>query len=228
MVLLVGSLGKDSTGIVILNQELRQRMRDKKNRIIRQIIKRRSDGAKGSITVEAAFVMPLVIMTIFALIYLTFYLHDVCRIQAILHKTLHKTGLVLKHDADIASGKVIYENINNRGILYLVLGDTEEAKADLEALLYQELSKGLLAMKLTEVKTEVGKFNLGASVKAEMKIKPFGLKSILNRYTAIYMTDKYPIHDPAESIRRTEVILDTGTSIKGVDELIKFFEKFIK
>lgn len=33
-----------------------------------------------SITVEAAFIMPIIILTIFALIYLAFYLHDKSRI----------------------------------------------------------------------------------------------------------------------------------------------------
>jgi hypothetical protein len=40
------------------------------------------------------------------------------------------------------------------------------------------------------------------------------------------ISGEYPIHDPAETIRVCDVILDTASQIKGVDELKNKIEGF--
>ena len=52
---------------------------------------------KGSITVEAAFIMPLIILVIFSIVYLSFYLHDYCKLQGTVDLALHKAIFSAKH-----------------------------------------------------------------------------------------------------------------------------------
>jgi hypothetical protein len=174
---------------------------------------------QGSITVEAAFVMPIVIFTIFALIYLAFFLHDMCKIQGMVDKTLHKAGISAKHEANIVTGEISYENISERGVFYLILGNTEEEENRIQLYLQHELSKGLFLTKISSVIVNLGKFKLTVEVEAETKVALPGIKYLFGPLSYRKITGEYPVHDPVESIRRSEVILDTGSKIKGVEEL---------
>ena len=59
--------------------------------------------AKASFTIEAVFIMPIVLFTVVSIIYISFYLHDYCRMQGITDMVLHKAAMNLKHEADIYS-----------------------------------------------------------------------------------------------------------------------------
>jgi hypothetical protein len=186
----------------------------------------RNNRKSGSITVEAAFIMPILVFAISALIYLAFYLHDVSMIQAVLDKTLHKEGVSVKHDADIITGEISYEDINNRGVFYLIFGDTSGEERELQDYLQQELSQSLFLTRITVINTEVRKFDLNISIEAETIIAIPFFQNLFNQYSKTLIKGDYPVHDPAETIRRIEVILDTGSSIKGVDELKEKLEDF--
>ncbi len=193
--------------------------------MIISILKLKKLTTKGSITVEAAFVMPIVIFTIIALILLSFYLHDTCRVQGIVDKTLNKAGMCVKHEADIASGDIFYEKMKDRGVFYLIFGTTEHEKEQIEEYLVKELSEGLFLSQIKAITVDAGKTKLTIAVDIDTNITlPFFTSLFMqNKYTKI--KGEYPVHDPAETIRRTEVILDTGSSIKGVDKLKEKFEK---
>ena len=193
--------------------------------MIISILKLKKVTTKGSITVEAAFVMPIVIFTIIALILLSFYLHDTCRVQGIVDKTLNKAGMCVKHEADFASGDIFYERMNDRGVFYLLFGSTEKEKEQMEEYLVKELSEGLFLSHIKAITVDVEKTKIILAVDMDTNITLPFFTSLFqqNKYTQI--KGEYPVHDPAEKIRRTEVILDTGSSIKGVDKLKEKFEK---
>lgn len=180
-----------------------------------------------SITVEAAFVMPIVIVTVFALIYLAFYLHDYCRLQGAMDKVLHKAAISVKHEADIKTGKVAYEAINDRGIFYLVFGSTQEDKMQILEYLKQELTGFLFITKINHVVVDVGKLNISMSVEAKASVRLPIFQGLFDRFASISIEEGSSVHNPAETIRFAEVILDTGSEIKGVKELKGKLEKFL-
>lgn len=183
---------------------------------------------KGSITVEAAFVMPIVVLTVFALIYLAFYLHDYNKIQGTVDLVIHKAGITVKHDADIATGRMSYEDISDRGVFYLLTGDSQVEEHKIGELLGQELSKGLFITYIINTEVEACKLDIKINVLAKTKIGLPLFQNLLNNLLNINMERTYPVHNPAETIRVCEVILDTGSKIKGVDKLKDVIEKFIK
>lgn len=182
----------------------------------------------GSITVEASFIMPIIVLTIFALIYLSFYLHDVCKIQGIVDKTLQKAALCVKHETDFATGAIDYENINDRGVFYLVLGSTKEEEKQINDFLVRELSNVLLLSKVTAVDTSVGKQSISVQVEVQTKISMVWVKRFFTSFSQIEIQGEHAIHDPAETLRRTEVALDTATKIKGVDKLKDSLENILQ
>jgi len=193
------------------------RMGNRRRKQITDWMKKRR-AVKGSFTVEAAFLMPIIFFLIFSFLYLTFYLHDSSRIQGCLDKALHRTTLVLKHEYDFAAGEIRYEEINNRGIIDLITGDTKDLEQEICQYVCREFSEGLFVTKITNVTTKVGRYNIEVEVEAETKISLRGVLSFFYPNRKRTIKKKYSIHDPAETIRISEVILDTGTKIKGVEE----------
>ncbi|HWT74743.1 MAG TPA: TadE family protein [Mobilitalea sp.] len=175
--------------------------------------------AHASITVEAAYLMPIVIITIFALIYLSFILHDKCLIQGEVDKVLHKASFNVKHEADLITGAVEFEKLDERGIFYFIFGSTQDEENRLKEYLKKELSEGLFLMKITSAEIEVNKFDINIQIEAKANITLPVFHNLLNRYSGILITNSCVIHNPAETIRAAEVILETGSSIKGMDEL---------
>ncbi len=182
---------------------------------------------KGSITVEAAFVLPIVIMTIFSLIYLSFFLHDKCLIQGTVDEVLHKAAITVKHDADIVSGAVNYEKIGDRGVFYLIFGSSQEEEIKIENYLLLELSKGLFLSEISSARVKADKFTIEITVgmKTNVTLPLFG--HLFDSYSYIEIIENNPVHSPAETIRATEVILDTGSIMKGVAELKEKLGEFL-
>ncbi len=184
---------------------------------------------KASITIEAAFVMPIVILTVFALIYLSFYLHDICRIQGAVDGTLHKAGLILKHGSELTTIENDYEQIINQDIFDLLQDDSKQLEQEVQVHLKEKLRKGLFLLKIADIGVKVGKLDLSVSVQTKFNISIPWISELMSFSSSAVVSGTYPIHDPAETIRKCEVILDTASQIKGVDELknkiVGFFSK---
>lgn len=182
----------------------------------------------GIITVEAALIMPMIVFILFALMYLSFYLHDKCRVQGIVDQILHKAELTVKHEADYSTGEIYYENISNRGVFYLPFGNTTMDEDNIRRYLQMKLESGLFLVKVTDIQVDVGKFNITISVKANLPISLPGVTNIWNANPDMIVEGKSQIHNPAETIRLSEVILDTGAKIKGVEALKEKLENIMK
>lgn len=181
---------------------------------------------KASITVEAAFVMPTILLAVFTILYLTFYLHDMCRVQGIVDETLHKAGLCVKYEADLNTDKVDYESIMERGVFDLLPGERAEVEQELQTYLQQRLAKGLFLSQIADVQAAVETTKLKITIRTESRIVIPWIKRFFEKYSDTVILGEYPIHDPAQTIRICEVILDTAAQVKGVDELKSKIEKF--
>ncbi|HKL80100.1 MAG TPA: TadE family protein [Mobilitalea sp.] len=182
---------------------------------------------KGSFTVEATLLMPIVLFVIISLIYLSFYLHDKSRIEGTVDKALLKASMTLKHEADIETGAVNYEGINNRGVFYLLMGSTNAMEKDIQTFLEQELSGGLLSTEITKVIVTAGKLKVSIDVEGEFEIPIKGVRDYFNPNPKLVIKVNCPIHNPAEILRISEVILDTGKKIKGMEALKEKLDKLL-
>lgn len=182
---------------------------------------------EGSITVEASFIIPLVVFLMFSLIYLSFYLHDLCKIQGIINQVSHRAAFMVKHESDIASGEIAYEEISKRGVFYFLLGNTEKDKEQIREYLRSKLSKGLFIVKIKHMEIQLTKSKLAVDIDVSPSVSLKGFPDFFTFLKDRTLKQEYRIHDPAETLRRTEVILDTGSKIKGVDDLKKKLDEFL-
>ncbi|MFT4143249.1 MAG: pilus assembly protein [Mobilitalea sp.] len=180
--------------------------------------------AKGSITVEAAFVIPIVFCVIFILLYLAFFLHDKCKIQGIVDQALYKTGLSIKYEADI-SKNITLEQLKEKSIFTVITGYGEDEEIKIEEYLDEKLFKGFFLLKVSSIEVTVERFKVYIGVSAKTKNNLPLLNFILNPITKLKASNIFSLHDPAEAIRGAEVILQTGDKIKGVHELLEMLKK---
>lgn len=122
---------------------------------------------KGSYTVEAAFVLPVVLMVIFALTYLGFSLHDEACIKGIVETGLREAAEHTRHICmDGENGhEIMYKNINKKL-------ENKEIEGQAERFLKENLTKNLFITRVEAVKASVGLMYIKASYNQISKISP--------------------------------------------------------
>lgn len=180
----------------------------------------------GMFTIEAVLVMPVVLFTLISVIYMSFFLYDYCRIQGIADLILHKAALNLKHEADIETGKIDYENIGEQDVFYQVFGISDEKINHIKNLLAKQLSSGLLATQITDIEVSAGITKVAIKVEGEFQIPIKGVaKFFKDRSFKLEAEEK--LHNPAKTVRISEVVLKAASQIKGLDKLKEKFESFL-
>ncbi len=182
---------------------------------------------RGNFTVEAALLLPMILFIIYSMVCLSFYLHDRSRMEGILDEVLHKGALTLKHEADIRTGRVEYENIGNRGVFYLLTGDTEQQEKEFKDYLQEISEKGFFLTEITDIQVEVNKLTIKITLEGEFEVPLKGIREFFHPDSKITVEAERSIHDPAEFIRISEVVLDTGSKIKGFEELKGRIDKIL-
>ncbi len=181
----------------------------------------------GSFTVEAALVIPIIILIIFSIFYLTFYLLDKNRIQNSMNRALYRAGFITKHKSNMVTGEIYYEDMNDRSVLYSLIGDTKEVEDDIKGYVQHCLSNGMFLTKVRDVEVDVGKFSITIQVEAKTN-HSIALMRFLQPEGYVKFKSKFQIHDPADTIRISEVILDTGEKVKGMKELKEKLDQILQ
>lgn len=174
---------------------------------------------QASFTIEAVFVLPVVLLTIVSIIYISFYLHDYNRMQGIADRVLHKAIFNLKHESDFGTGKVYYEKIKDEGVFYQFVDNSDIKTKEIEIYLISNLSDVLFATRIVNVEVNVSKLKTSIKVEGEFQIPIKGLLQVFSSKRDLIVKVSSSNHNPAESVRISEVILDSGSKIKGAEEL---------
>ena len=179
-----------------------------------------------SFTVEATFILPMVLFTMVFIIYLSFYLHDYCRIQNIVDGVAHKVAMNIKHEADIDSGRVNYDELN-KGLLSQVFEEPDAREADIKNYIGRLLSKGLIITRITDIHVTKDILNLTIRVEGEYQFPIKGLGWLIALDNHLTLEREAAFHYPANFVRISDVILDTGSRIKGFNNLKETIIKLI-
>lgn len=175
--------------------------------------------AQASLTIEAVLVIPVVLLTIVSIIYISFYLHDYNRMQGITDRVLQKLILNIKHESDFETGKVHYEKIKDKEVFYQFRSISDNKTKEIENYLINKLSELLFATKITDVEVDVSRLRTSIKVEGEFQSPVKGLLQVFYSKRNLIVKVSSSNHNPAESVRISEVILDTGSKIKGSEEL---------
>ncbi len=140
-------------------------------------------------------------------------------------QTLHMASVSFKHEADLDTGRADYDRIGSRGIFYQLQADRSEAEEKLLVYLKKELSRGLWLTKVKKLQATVHQQVTVITVQTETSVSIPFIKELFSSLSYTEIKGDAIVHDPAETIRLCEVILDTGSRIKGVSELKDKVEK---
>ncbi|NLY48894.1 MAG: pilus assembly protein [Clostridiales bacterium] len=177
-------------------------------------------------TVEAAVVMPVVLYTVVFIIYLSFYLYDYCRLKSIADMVLHKASMNLKYGADIGSGRVDYGEINS-GLLTQIFENYDAEEGAIENYLMKLLSDGFMASRIINIQADKDFSKLTVRVEAEFMFPLKGLQWMIAGDNKLVVEAGISNHHPAEVVRMSEVILDTGSKLKGCETLKECLKRLI-
>lgn len=184
--------------------------------------------ASGSITVEASYLFPIVIFTIVSFLYLGFFLHDRSILRAITDEAVHKATVMFKQEVSLQTGEIKYERIGDRDIFHSIFGNRLKEEKDLNQYLSERFKGKLLLYRINSMDAVVTNTNITVKVEAKAKVEfPF-LRRLMGSFQSIVIVEEGSHHNPAEMVRLSEVILETGSNIKGYNKLKESLENLIK
>lgn len=116
---------------------------------------------KGSITVEAAFLLPLLILLILFVIWLAMYLHDRLVIENSLQRLYSRADDYFVYGTEPYDGHLPKPAMTKRGLLYAVSA-SEREKVKMQEWFYQELENRLFLFQTEAVHIEKAGLGLKA------------------------------------------------------------------
>ena len=200
-------------------------------------MRRGSNHEKGSMVVEASFIMPIVIVCIFVLIYMGLLLYQKAYIQAIADKTSER-GAVLWNNAakNMEIGAVKKNNLDKSG-LYRDLGFLDSNKniklESIKKFAEQRLGRFNILGKtgsndINIVKVELKDYflykKIVVTIRETYKIPIGSLLKIFgggDRYT-IEVKSEAIIDQPAELIRNSDFLIDIERELENENPGLKY------
>lgn len=184
---------------------------------------------RASYTVEAALILPMVIFVIMALIYMSFYMHDKMKIQAIINSNILQGGLMVKHEWNTDNNETDYINIDNRGIYYPVIGETEDEVHKIKENLKNELSGKLYIAEIRDIVVEADHLKLSIKIEAVMNISILRVKDFFTgNGTHLMLSGNGRIHYPAEFVRQIDMVEEMINDRDGYGKVLEKLGAFLK
>lgn len=173
-------------------------------------------------------VFPCVLFIIVGLIYLGFYMHDKVKIQTVLNETALKGRALIRNEIDINTGRINYEEYNQRGIFYILNNDLSGKKTEIYNYLDSKLKSGLFIAKISNIEVVASLSNIHMEVNAIMEIPFFDVKKLFsNSGLSIYDKNITEIQDPMEFIRVFNVFSGVADKVEVVDKILKKLQKIL-
>lgn len=181
---------------------------------------------EGSYTVEMACVFPIVLYIILSLIYMTFYMHDKVKVQSVVDSAVIYGSELVKHERTEGGIYVDYENLDNRGIYFSVIGNIEHEKNMLHNYVKEKLNRGLIIGEVGDIYIDLSKKDVEIRIKVYMNIGILRVKEFfIGSGTNITIVGKGRVHYPAEYVRRFDAMEEVVDNIESYDNLIKKLQK---
>lgn len=178
---------------------------------------------EASVTIEAVFVVPIVIFIVFALMYLALYLHDRAVTETILEEALGRGNFVVLHRGSLSGDPCNYDVMNepeNWGYFQSSYCEQEER---VEQYLKMELKEGPFISHLKKVDCIINGFAIQIRIEMEQRISLNPVKSFWGEETSFILERKRVFHNPEEILRAYE---GTGITIDH-EENFNFIRNYI-
>ena len=165
-------------------------------------------------TVEAAFIIPIVIFIIFALMYLAFELHDRVRMETVMERALGKGDFLVSQRGREDGSPFEYEKVNKNGNWGYFRSDYKELEEEIRNYLKEELEKGFYTFQAEKIICEVNGFTVQIKMVMRKRMSFHPIKNFLGESSYVTLERKRVLHSPEELLR----VMD------GLDIIINYAE----
>lgn len=179
---------------------------------------------EGSFTVEASFVMPVVVFIVLTLIFLGYSLYDQCRWEEKLQDGFLLANQWILHPSDFSTGKQDLDRINERGVFFRFFNGMERGKEAFEAYVLSAKEDAFITQaELTAADIKLD--GVHCEIMMERRIP-----DILIEFSSVVPQNREELirlHHPAEFIRGYAVLNEIVEGTKGLSELKEEIGNFI-
>lgn len=187
----------------------------------------KKENERGSMTVEAAFIFPIVFFVVLALCYFTFLMCERVKLQAAVNTLVQEQAVCVKDNTVIGKERN-YANILDKGAFYY-LSDLSEQKSAFNKQLQTQAKNTLILGNVSKVESKVSHTKIEATVIVHVNIGVSQVKEYLTGTPLQYqITANAPVHNPAEFARGYLAMGETLDGVKGVDAIKKKLKEFLK
>ncbi|WP_185257484.1 pilus assembly protein [Anaerocolumna chitinilytica] len=182
---------------------------------------------KGSYTLEAAILIPLILYIIIALIYTSFLLHDRGVIEGAVHLLVLNGERAAFKNMDTVTSEINYDHYIEEGIFHL-LNDREDEAASMKNLLKNNLSKKVILADISDINVGIGKKEITVNVNYKFSMPIRGVWEFFHKGgTQFTYTEKKVFDKNEEFIRLFQIGMDIGTELPGADSILSMLQKSI-
>jgi len=183
---------------------------------------------KGSYTVEAALILPIILFIIIGLLYLGFYLHDKVKIQSVINDISTKGRELIQYEADLKTGLIDYGYYQSRFFFYPYFTDFVEKENNINVYLTEELNKGLFIAKVDSVAVSATLKRIHISVNGHMDIPFIEINQLFTNSGLTFSNNNtMEIHNTEEFIRVLDVFSGVADKVKVIDDILQNLQKLI-
>jgi Flp pilus assembly protein TadG len=180
---------------------------------------KKSEWERGSYSVEASLIMPIILFVIIALCYMAFYMHDKIRIQSIIDSAVLKAGLHLKHESDFNTGQIHYEQLGERGLFYIMSSHDGEEKERLETYIRETLRSGLMISEVDTIQVKVTGLSISVKMLVDVAFPYHKVRSYFAGNSKMGVSCRIIPHNPAEFIWGYTALDQVLSETKGYDAM---------
>lgn len=181
---------------------------------------------RGSYTVEAALLLPVILFVIVSFIYLSFYLHDKYRIEEVLNIASLKAIAYNQTETNMVTGQVDYESYLNQGIFYR-FESRENKEKEVFHYLHTYLNERLFLTKVNKIEVKISHVDIEIRVIANVDVPTFG-EIYSDDYRINFYISEENIMSAREFVRMFDTLGGVAEKVPGADKAIDMLKKLIQ
>lgn len=189
---------------------------------------RETGRVSASYTVEAALVFPVAFFVLIFMMNYTFYCHDRAKIQAEMNELINLSANYMAYDINPEKRIIDRLDIIEKNVLWVFIGNRDSRKEKIKEYAWKQLDSNLYITKIKSIDVDSSFTRLTIRGKATMEPIGLGWLSGLLVYPfEISFGQRQSVFPREEKARILQALIELGTNIKGVDELLGKLVKFI-
>lgn len=184
--------------------------------------KYKNTSVKGSYTIEASLIFPLVLYIIISLIYLGFYLHDIGKVQAIVDECQFRSKGYIAKEVDLTTGSISYSNYMGRSIFYPIDNNFKSKEGQIKNYINTKSKDKLFISSISNIEAKVSPYSIKLKVVLNFKFPFKSLETFFRGSEKSIIESREKLHNPTDFLRGFQVSYDL---IEKVDVINKVTSK---